>query len=293
VSTMLDESFLKICLQRPTSALTSAFARKRAPTCGESRLLIAPDWPVPPNVMTAMTTRHGGVSSPPYDSLNLGYSTADERVNVIENERIVARELAVDASQIRWVYQVHGHVVHRAEALPPNAPLGATVIEGDAIVSRTPGLVCGVKVADCMPVLFAARDASVVGAAHAGWRGLSSGVLENTLSAMAVHGEDVMAWLGPCIGSAKFEVGEEVREAFVGSADVESKAIIDSAFVRLQKDGKYLCDLRAIARQRLRIRGVTQVFTSDACTMSEPERFFSHRRDKTTGRMAAFIAIRE
>jgi polyphenol oxidase len=188
---------------------------------------------------------------------------------VIENERIVARELAVDASQIRWVYQVHGHVVHRAEALPPNAPLGATVIEGDAIVSRTPGLVCGVKVADCMPVLFAARDASVVGAAHAGWRGLSSGVLENTLSAMAVHGEDV------------------------GSADVESKAIIDSAFVRLQKDGKYLCDLRAIARQRLRIRGVTQVFTSDACTMSEPERFFSHRRDKTTGRMAAFIGIRE
>jgi polyphenol oxidase len=252
---------------------------------------ITPNWAVPANILAAMTTRVGGVSAAPFDSLNLGYSTADERGNVMQNERLVANALRVDASNIRWVHQVHGNVVHHAETLPENEPLGATTIQGDALVSRTPGLVCGVKVADCLPVLFAANDASVVAAAHAGWRGLSSGVLENTITAMNVAPEQIVAWLGPCIGPTMFEVGEDVRAAFIETAGEHSGSTIDRAFVPRKIGAKYLCNLVALARERLRIAGVNNVFVDGACTMSEPTRFFSHRRDQYTGRMAAFVAI--
>lgn len=238
-----------------------------------------------------MTTRAGGVSLAPYDSLNLGYSTADDRAAVAENERRVARALGVDTASLRWVYQVHGNVVHRAESLPANDPLGATTIDGDAIVSRTRGLVCGVKVADCMPVLFAADDGSVVGAAHAGWRGLSSGVLENTISAMEVAPSRIVAWLGPCIGREKFEVGDDVRESFLETATEVSKSVIEAAFVSREANGKYLCDLLAIARERLRVAGVMRASASGECTMGDPTNYFSHRRDKLTGRMVAFIGI--
>jgi polyphenol oxidase len=238
-----------------------------------------------------MTTRHGGVSAGPYDSLNLGYSTQDDRRAVAENERRVAAAMQVNVSSIRWAYQVHGNVVLRAERLPLNEPLGETVIEGDAIVSRTHGLVCGVKVADCMPVLFASRDGDAVGAAHAGWRGLSSGVLENTIDAMGVEPQRIVAWLGPCIGPTMFEVGEDVRCAFAEASAPASLSVIERAFVPLDLPGKYLCDLVALARERLRVAGVTEVFVDGSCSMSEPMRFFSHRRDETTGRMAALIGI--
>jgi polyphenol oxidase len=254
-------------------------------------MLVRPNWPAPANILSAMTTRVGGVSNAPFDSLNLGYSTHDNRKRVKENESIVAKALGIDETHIRWVYQVHGNVVHRAEALPANVPLGATTIEGDAIVSRARGLLCGVKVADCMPVLLAAEDGSVVGAAHAGWRGLSSGVIENTLNMMNVDPTKLLVWLGPCIGAEKFEVGEDVREAFVSRASPLSMAVVESAFQALATDGKYLCDLVAIATERLRIAGVTRVYASGECTMSEPNKYFSHRRDKVTGRMAAFIGI--
>jgi polyphenol oxidase len=254
-------------------------------------MLITPNWPAPANVIAAMTTRIGGVSVAPFDSLNLGYSTPDKREHVEENERIVARVLRVELADIRWVYQVHGNVAHRAEVLPTNVPLGATTLEGDAIVSRTPGLICGVKVADCMPVLFAADDGSVVAAAHAGWRGLSAGVLENTLSAMSIEPNRVLVWLGSCIGAEKFEVGEDVREAFMRSASAASNGAVERAFVPTISPGKYVCDLRAIARERLRVAGVERVVASDECTVSEPMRYFSHRRDRVTGRMAAFIGI--
>jgi polyphenol oxidase len=250
-----------------------------------------PNWAVPANILAAMTTRVGGVSAAPFDSLNLGYSTADERGNVIANERLVANALGVDVSNIRWVHQVHGNVVHHAERLPQNAPLGATTIQGDAVVSRTRGLVCGVKVADCMPVLFAATDASAVAAAHAGWRGLSSGVLENTISAMNVAPENIVAWLGPCIGPTMFEVGEDVRAAFLAVASENSMFDVDRAFVARKTGGKYLCHLVTLARARLQLAGVKHVFVDGACTMSEPARFFSHRRDQQTGRMAAFVGI--
>jgi polyphenol oxidase len=254
-------------------------------------MLIVPTWPAPKNILVAMTTRAGGVSNAPFDSLNLGYSTPDNRTCVMENERIVAAELGVNARDVRWVYQVHGNLVHRAETLPANEPLGETTIEGDAIVSRTPGLMCGVKIADCMPVLFATKDGSVVAAAHAGWRGLSCGVLEQTLAEMKIEPEKVLVWLGPCIGVEKFEVGEDVRTAFFDGSALESLPTIESAFQPLATKGKYLCDLVAIARERLRVAGVTRVYASGECTMSEPNKYFSHRRDRVTGRMAAFIGI--
>ena len=233
-----------------------------------------------------MTTRLGGVSVAPYHSLNLGYATADDRESVMQNERLAAAALAVPEADFRWVYQVHGGDVHHAESLPANRPLGATEIKGDAMVSHTPGLVCAVKVADCMPVLFAARDGSAVAAAHAGWRGLSGGVLERTVAELRVAPEHVVAWMGPCIGPAAFEVGEEVRAAFVAHDPLAAQHFVPRA-----TPGKFLCDLYSIARQRLRAIGMTEVSGGEYCTFSQPELFFSHRREPITGRMAAFVWI--
>lgn len=247
-------------------------------------LLIRPTWPVPTGVHAAMTTRLGGVSVEPFDALNLGYATADDRAAVIQNERLTAAALGVREADLRWAYQVHGFDVQHAESLPANTPLGATDIRGDAIVSHTPGLVCAVKVADCMPVLFAARDGSAVGAAHAGWRGLSGGVLEHTVDALRAAPEQLIAWMGPCIGPTAFEVGAEVRAAFVAH---DSLAALH--FVPQETSGKFLCDLYAIARQRLQAIGVTDVTGGEHCTFSQPDLFFSHRRESITGRMAAFV----
>jgi polyphenol oxidase len=249
--------------------------------------LITPEWPTPKNVVAAMTTRLGGVSETPFDSLNLGYATADSRACVAENERRVAERLGVSPASIRWVYQVHGADVHHAEALPANDPLGATALQGDAIVCHTPGLVCGIKVADCMPVLFANQRGSAVAAAHAGWRGLLGGVLERTVAQMQCNPDEVVTWLGPCIGPKAFEVGEEVRRAFI---DCDAGAA--QFFTPTGAPGKFLCDLYALARQRLNTVGVTQITVSGRCTVSEPEFFYSHRRDKITGRMAALVFLR-
>jgi YfiH family protein len=233
-----------------------------------------------------MTTRRGGVSLAPYDALNLGYATKDDRAAVTENERLTAHAMGVETGAIRWVYQVHGVAVHHAESLPPNVPLGATTVTGDAIVSHTPGLVCGIKTADCMPVLFAARDGSAVGAAHAGWRGLSAGVLENTVTTMRADRGEIVAWMGPCIGPKAFEVGEDVREAFI-----KHDARAAAHFSPRATPGKFLCDMYSIARLRLAAMGIAQITGGDYCTYDQPELFFSHRRHPLTGRMAAFVWI--
>ena len=233
-----------------------------------------------------MTTRRGGVSLAPYDELNLGYATNDDRASVAENEKLVANAMGVQTEAIRWVYQVHGVDVHHAESLPVNATLGATTITGDAIVSHTPGLVCGIKIADCMPVLFAARDGSAVGAAHAGWRGLSGGVLENTVMAMGTDPGEIVAWTGPCIGPKAFEVGEDVRDAFI-KYDADAAAYFSSRAT----PGKFLCDMVSIARLRLAALGIDEVTGGDYCTFDQPDLFFSHRRNPLTGRMAAFVWI--
>lgn len=248
--------------------------------------IIYPEWAAPIGVRAAMTTRHGGVSVSPYSSLNLGYATADDRALVTHNERLVAADLGVSERDFRWVHQVHGVDVHHAETLPANAPLGATASLGDAVVSHTPGLVCAVKVADCMPVLFAARDGSAVGAAHAGWRGLSAGVLERTVAAMRLAPEHVNAWMGPCIGPTAFEVGEQVRDAFVAH---DARAALH--FAARETPGKFLCDLYSIARQRLIAIGVSDVSGGGYCTFNQADLFFSHRRESITGRMAALVWI--
>lgn len=248
--------------------------------------LIRPEWNAPACVHAAMTTRHGGVSKAPFDSLNLGYATADDRAAVVRNEELVAATLGVATRSLRWVYQVHGVAVQHAERLPENAPPGATTIQADAVVSHTPGLVCGIKVADCMPVLFTSRKGDVVAAAHAGWRGLAGGVVENTLAAMDVPADQVAVWLGPCIGPQSFEVGEDVRDAFM-----REHASDADYFEALPQAGKFLCNLPAIARARLVRAGIAAVGASNRCTLREADSFFSHRRDQITGRMAAFVWI--
>ena len=236
---------------------------------------LTPEWQAPSNVRTLVTTRRGGVSEPPYDSLNVGIAVGDHPEAVAENR---ARRTALLPGAPRWLRQVHGNAV--AEADDVTVP-----VEADGAFTRTPGVVCVVQMADCMPVLFAADDGSVVAAAHAGWRGLASGILENTIGALNIEPRRLHAWLGPAIGPARFEVGDEVREAFMAqSADAAS------AFTA-HAQGKWLADLFLLARQRLRRAGVGHISASGLCTVSDPTRFFSHRRDRISGRMAAAIWI--
>jgi len=237
--------------------------------------VLRPDWPAPAQVHALSTTRVGGVSQPPYASLNLGQHVGDDPVAVTEN-RARLRQL-LPAAPV-WLNQVHGvQVVDAAQV--------KGVPDADASVSRQPGVVCAVMTADCLPVLFTDRAGSVVAAAHAGWRGLLAGVLEATLDAMACPPGEVLAWLGPAISCDAFEVGAEVREAFVSQ-----HASAASAFSPLP-DGKFLADLPQLARQRLNRAGVpsTHCFGGEVCTVIEREQFFSYRRDGVTGRMASAI----
>jgi YfiH family protein len=195
-----------------------------------------------------------------------------------------------------WLEQLHGISVVELDA--GNTPRTADAEQlmqsarprADAAVTRRPGVVCAIQVADCMPVLFAARDGSVVGAAHAGWRGLASGVLGATVAAMGAPPGETVAWLGPAIGRKNFEVGDDVVAAFTDTASSDQRAQTLAAFVR-NPNGKWLCDLEAIARLRLAAIGVTQVAGGGLCTVADAHRFFSYRRDGQTGRMAALIWI--
>jgi len=242
---------------------------------------LRPDWPVPETVRAAFTLRGGGVSVGPYASLNLGAQVADDPLAVAENRRRINSSLALPAEPA-WLSQVHGSRVVR---------LGSAVAAGaaaDAVVTAEPGRVCVIQVADCLPVLFAARDGSVVGAAHAGWRGLAAGVLENTVSALGVPSGQLLAWIGPGIGVQNFEVGPEVREAFVGAAAAGQAAGVGAAFSANAR-GRWQCDLVALARLRLGSCGVTAIHGGGWCTFADDANFFSHRRDGRSGRMAALI----
>jgi polyphenol oxidase len=220
-----------------------------------------------------VTTRLGGVSAGPYASLNLGQKVNDDPGAVARNRAILRGCLP---SAPGWLSQVHGNKV--VEVRQDMAP-----VEADAAFTRVAGTVCAIMVADCLPILFADRDATVVGAAHAGWRGLASGVVENTVRAMGVPPSRLLAWLGPAIGPAAFEVGPDVRDAFLAGDPGAATAFAD------HKPGKWLADLFVLARRRLRAAGVEAIHGGGLCTASDPRRFFSHRRDKVTGRMAALI----
>jgi YfiH family protein len=237
---------------------------------------IVPEWPAPPTVFALVTTRSGGVSEGPYASLNLGFGSGDDAAAVEENRRRLREILPQEP---RWLKQVHGAHVVEAEAAHGRP-------EADAAVATTAGAVCGVLVADCLPVLFCDTRHGTVAAAHAGWRGLASGVIESTVTAMRERGTqppDIIAYLGPGIGPDAFEVGEDVRDAYVGRDAGTAGAFAARA------NGKWLADLPSLARRALARCGIHAVYGGNLCTYSDPHRFFSYRRDKVTGRMAALV----
>ncbi len=238
---------------------------------------IKPEWPAPARVASMITTRNGGFSSGAFASFNLGLRCDDE-VQAVEINR--ARLATFLPGPPRWLHQVHGAIVVDADRLD-----GET--DADASVARNAGTVCAVMIADCMPVLLCDDAGSVVGAAHAGWRGLSAGVIENTVRAMNVDPGRLLAYLGPAIGPAAFEVGADVRAVFV-----DGDAGAAAAFAP-HGEGKWLADLFALGRRRLAACGVERVFGGGDCTVSNAQKFYSYRRDKTTGRMAALIWITE
>jgi len=236
--------------------------------------MILPDWPAPPGVRAAMTLRTGGASGGPYASLNLGDHVGDDPGAVAENRRRLREALSLPTEPL-WLEQVHGTDVARFG--------GSTRPRADAAVALEPGQVCAVMVADCLPVLLADRARTCVAAAHAGWRGLAAGVLEATVAALPVDPARLVAWLGPAIGPEAFEVGPEVRAAFLA---VDPAAEV--AFWPGTGD-RWLADVYTLARQRLARAGVSEVYGGGWCTVSDPGRFFSYRRDGVTGRMAALV----
>lgn len=240
--------------------------------------LLTPHWPVPLAVHAAFTLRAGGASDAPFDSLNVATHVGDSPPAVLENRRRLRERLRLPAEPA-WLEQVHGS---RVADLDADEGAGIGPAAADAGFTRRTGTVCVVQVADCLPVLLAARDGGAVAAAHAGWRGLAAGVLEAAVTALGVAPGALSAWLGPCIGFEHFEVGEEVRSAFLAQDEAAASAFVANA------RGRWQCDLAALARRRLAILGVTSVFGSGSCTYAD-RRFFSYRRDGKCGRMAALI----
>lgn len=233
---------------------------------------LLPDWPAPANVRACVTTRAGGASQPPFDRLNLGDHVEDEPQAVAENRRLLVEHIGCRPA---WLKQVHSPDVVAADP--------AQVPTADASWSATPGIACTVLTADCLPALFCDRAGTRVAAAHAGWRGLANGVLENTLDALAVEPSEILVWLGPAIGPLAFEVGPEVREAFVSQ-----HAEAERAFSPSRNAGKFMADIYVLARIRLAARGVTAVHGGGFCTVSDT-RFFSYRRAARTGRFASLV----
>lgn len=240
--------------------------------------LIIPQWPLPQGVAACSSTRRGGVSLSPYDSLNLGAHCGDDPEHVAENRRLfyAAGGLPV---QPTWLEQVHGTTVLKLEDEPYLSK------RADASYSNAPGKVCAVMTADCLPVLFCNKAGTEVAAAHAGWRGLCAGVLEETVACFQDFPANIIAWLGPAIGPAAFEVGPEVRESFINEDKKAASAFRASG-------EKYYADIYQLARQRLENIGVTQVYGGERCTWTESDDFFSYRREGVTGRMASFIWLK-
>ncbi len=240
---------------------------------------LSAEWRAPPNVHALQTLRAPlGVSKPPFDHFNLGDRCGDEADAVASNRTLLHRAAGLPG-QPRWLRQVHGVDVARFDVAQP----AADPPQADASITSEAGVVLAILTADCLPVVFAADDGSEVAAAHAGWRGLAAGVLEATVQAMRTPAGRVVAWLGAAAGPSAYEVGEEVRDAFVGVDDGASAAFAAT------RPGHWHADLYALARQRLAAAGVTRVDGGGLCTISDSERFFSHRRDGRSGRMATLV----
>lgn len=262
---------------------------------------LVPDWPgLPPNIGALATTRRGGVSPAPYDDgqggggLNLGIHVGDQPHNVAQNRALLAAELPDEPV---WLNQVHG-----VEVVDAGKVRHGQVPTADASIARAPNTVCAILTADCLPVLFCDTAGTVVGAAHAGWRGLADGVLQETTRAMREAGAgEIMAWLGVAIGPVRFEVGNDVLQAFLKQAhEIHEAQDADAADAQVRaaftpipaKPGKYQADMYALARGILRRDGVSRVAGGEYCTVSNSGRFYSYRRDGVTGRQASLIWIK-
>lgn len=233
-------------------------------------------WPAPPGVRGGTSLRGGdGLSPPPFDRLNLGLRCGDEPALARANRDRLAGWLALPSAP-HWLEQVHGTAVVRFDA----PPAGDAEPVADAAVTSAPGVVLAILTADCLPVLLAARDGGEIGAAHAGWRGLAAGVLEATVQAMHTPARDLIAWLGPAAGPHAYEIGPEVREAFL-ARDPDAAGAFAAT-----RPGHWRVDLYALARRRLAAVGVQAVHGGGECTIRDPTRYFSHRRDGRSGRLA-------
>ena len=238
--------------------------------------MLAPDLGID-GVQIRVTTRHGGVSSRPYDSLNLGDHVGDVAAHVEENQQRLKQALPV--TRLQWLKQVHCTRVVQATH--------ATAVEADAQWTCEARVALGILTADCLPVALATLDGTCVGVAHAGWRGLAAGVLESLVAAMPTESGRIIAWLGPAIGAAAYEVGPEVKDALMAASGADSQECFEPS---CERDGHWMADLAGLARRRLEAMGIARVLGGDRCTYSEPEQFFSHRRDgPATGRMATII----
>jgi len=235
---------------------------------------IRPEWPAPANIHAAMTTRWGGGSLPPYDSLNLGDHVGDDLRTVTNNRALVEQQLRLP-SQVRWLHQTHSTIA---------VQVTGSDCEGDASYSKKSGVVCAVMTADCLPLLVCNREGTEVAAIHAGWRGLHDGIIESTIARLDSAPDQLMVWLGIAIGPDQFEVGAEVRRQFInedGSAE--------NAFKPSSREGYWLADIYRLARIRLNRLGIDDIYGGGLCSYSDSEAFFSYRRDGVTGRMGALI----
>jgi YfiH family protein len=251
-------------------------------------VLLEPDWEMPPGVWAFVTTREGGHSAGPWSSFNLAQHVQDDDRAVTANRQQLLAQLqrrtGVSSLALQWVQQVHGIEVLRADACTQaSAPVA------DAVYTNVPGIACGVLTADCLPVLLCSSDGSEIAVAHAGWRGLCHGVLEQTLQQFAAPPSQIRAWLGPAIAQCHFEVGAEVREAFCQQAKPAALSAIEACFQRGAKPGKWMADIYGLARTRLHAAGVTQAAGNPLCTVCHAERFYSYRHQAVTGRFATLI----
>ncbi|QBF83683.1 peptidoglycan editing factor PgeF [Shewanella maritima] len=238
------------------------------------------NWPVPANVGVAFTDRHGGVSETPFDSLNLGDHVGDAPTKVEHNRQLVTSMLELPAKPV-WLKQVHGTHVLENPALPS---CSSKPIEADACYANRSGIVCAVMTADCLPVVLCDEQGSEVAAIHAGWRGLCDGIIEQTTHKFAADYQNLIAYLGPAIGPKKFEVGAEVKQAFVAHNANAANCFTASG-------DKYLANIYQLAEQRLSALGINTIYSSDECTVSNTD-FFSYRREKQTGRQATLVWLK-
>lgn len=236
--------------------------------------IITPPWPAPDNIRAYTTTRSGGVSNPPYHSLNLAHHVGDRPEAVVENRDRLYQFLSLPSEPI-WLEQVHGNKIVSAGKGPGQ--------RGDASIASEPGSVCTILTADCLPLLLCDRKGTRVAVVHVGWRGLAAGIIKATVSALQVPGENLLAWLGPAIGPKVFEVGSEVKQIFLDQDRRNASAF------RAHGQNRWLADIYQLARLHLTSLGIRSIYGGQYCTVTDPDRFYSYRRDGKTGRMATLI----